>query len=29
MERTVTVWESSKQKKTVFTSNAETLGELK
>lgn len=29
MERKVTVWESSKQKKTVFTSNAETLGELK
>ena len=29
MERNVTVWESSKQKKTVFTSNAETLGELK
>lgn len=29
MERIVTVWESSKQKKTVFTSNAETLGELK
>lgn len=29
MKRTVTVWESSKQKKTVFTSNAETLGELK
>lgn len=29
MERNVTVWESSKQKKTVFASNAETLGELK
>ena len=29
MERTVTVWESSKQKKSVFTSQAETLGQLK
>lgn len=29
MEREVTVWESSKQKKTVFTSNAENLGQLK
>lgn len=29
MEREITVWESAKQKKTVFTSNAETLGQLK
>lgn len=29
MEREITVWESAKQKKTVFTSHAETLGQLK